>query len=208
MPMHDNLGDVPRKPSPNTHRCRELGCTKRYARKGDLRRHERESHQESQLKCPVLGCRRAFKRLHRLVEHLTKPCGGSKAGWHPKVAGSTQAEIVIHNYNRRASRGEIVFDISGHRQVHEDDANVGITIDCGGGFKILASNLEYFLHCTCPLEPCLSTHEQERFFLRNKRVMEKCLASHYHHLHGMDSRGAKKLGSEVAATFNDIEEQS
>ena len=206
--MHDDLDGIPRKPGAKPHRCHESGCNKRYARRGDLRRHEREGHRESQLKCPVSGCDRAFKRMHRLVEHLTKPCGGSKADWHPKVAGSTQAEIVIHHYNRRNPRGEIVFDISGHMQVQEDDASVGVTVDCGGGFKILASNLEYFLHCTCPLEPCLSTHEQERFFLRNKRVMEKCLASHYHQLHGIGYDEALELGSEVAATFNDIEEQS
>ena len=191
------IGSSSRTPSSKPHRCRESGCNKRYARKGDLRRHERESHRDSQLKCPVLGCGRAFKRLHRLVEHLRKPCGDFSANWHPKIAGSTQAEIVIHDHNQKATRGEVVFDVAGHMQVHEDQVNVGVTIECGHGMKIMAKHLQYFVHFACPLGLCRGSQEQQAFFHAGVWPHEAGLRLHLRESHDMGFDQAYKLALEV-----------
>ena len=79
--------------------CTEPRCGAKYVRKGDLARHKREQHSFETYLCPFRSCDRhregyGFKRMHRLVSHLS-----NTTYRHPQALSRLDAKYIAVDYN-------------------------------------------------------------------------------------------------------------
>lgn len=174
-------------------RCHKPGCRRHYARKSDLRRHEREEHHNDPLKCPVDGCGQEFKRQYRLVKHLMNPGDFM----HPKVPNKTLADILIYGSNK-ASQGEIVFDKEGRHIVSTEKIENSDMIQ-SGRYKIQKGFLKCFVHFTCPMKGCQGS-DSTLFFCRAQRHgLLGRFGCHLMDIHNMTVQVAQRLAEETGA---------